>query len=274
MNYTKIPATTFQNIQLNAGILVEAFDPSTGEVAGLVGATTGGVKFGAIPTYTDYGEDIDNCPKNTKEMKKQDSVEVKLGGTFVTITPNTAKGMIGAADIDPNNANHIIPRKDLEDGDFTDLWWVGDYSDVNSGADAGFCAIHLKNVLNTAGFQIQSTDKGKGQFAFEYTAHFSMANQDEVPYDVYVKGGGSTAPFILLDRHSLNLTVNQEVTLGVTKYPANATVTWASSASGKASVTSAGKVKGLEAGDTTITATITVDGHTYNDTCLVVVAAE
>ena len=33
-----------------------------------------------------YGDDIDNCPKNTKELKKLDSWEAKMSGTFVTVT--------------------------------------------------------------------------------------------------------------------------------------------------------------------------------------------
>lgn len=54
--------------------------------------------------------------------------------------------------------------------------------------------------------------------------------------------------------------------------PANATVTWASSAEAKATV-SDGLVSGVAAGKTNITASITVDGTTYSDTCAVTVTA-
>lgn len=192
MKYTKIPETAFQNIQMNAGILVSSFTPATGEIEGLMGATTGGVSFTATPTYSDYGEDIDNCPKNTKELKKLDSWEVTMGGTFVTITAETAKKLIASADVDGSDATHIIPRNDVESGDFQDIWWIGDYSDVNDGTNAGFCAVHMINALNTGGFQIQSTDKGKGNFAFEFTGHYSMNAQDTVPFEVYIKQGTST----------------------------------------------------------------------------------
>ena len=75
MKYTKIPETTFQNIQLNAGVLLSSFTPSSATVSGeaIIGATTGGINFTATPTYIDFGEDIDNCPKNMKELKKLDS---------------------------------------------------------------------------------------------------------------------------------------------------------------------------------------------------------
>lgn len=189
MKFTQIPATTFENLQMNAGILVDNFTPATGAIGKLLGATTGGINFSDTIEYSDLGEDIDNCPKNTKELKKVNSRDVKMGGTFVTVSASMGKMLSAVADIDEDNATHIIPRADLEQSDFSDLWWVGDYSDINTGDNAGFLAIHLKNALNTNGFNIQSTDKGKGQFAFEFTGHYSIEAQDEVPYDMYIQAG-------------------------------------------------------------------------------------
>ena len=191
MKYTQIPADTFSRLQLNAGILLTSFTPSTGEVtsSSIIGATTGGVEFTATPEFEDFGEDIDNCPKNTKELKKLTSWEVTMSGTFVTLDKATVKLLIGAADNDGTDTTKVIPRADLEDTDFTDLWWVGDYSDTNTGTDAGFVAIHMMNALNTGGLQITSSDKAKGQFAFEFTGHVSMATQSVVPFEVYVKAG-------------------------------------------------------------------------------------
>lgn len=64
MKFTRIPENTFKQLQLNAGILTTNFTPASGEVqeAELLGATTGGVSFTATPEYSDWGEDIDNCP--------------------------------------------------------------------------------------------------------------------------------------------------------------------------------------------------------------------
>lgn len=188
MKYTKIPETTFKNLQLNAGVLLSAFDPGTAEVANesIIGATTGGVNFTATPTFSDFGEDIDNCPKNMKELKKLDSWEISLSGTYVTVDANAVKALVGAADV---SGNKITPRNDLKLTDFTDVWWVGDYSDQNGATNGGFVAIHMMNALSTGGFAIQSSDNGKGNFAFTYTAHYSMSAQDTVPFEVYVKAG-------------------------------------------------------------------------------------
>ncbi len=147
------------------------------------------MNFKATPTYKDFGEDIDNCPKNTAELKKLESWEAVLGGTFVTVTAETAKSLLGAADIDEDDETHIVPRNDILAGDFEDLWWIGDYSDENGDNNGGFCAIHVMNGLNTDGFQIQSTDKEKGKFSFNYTAHYKMSEPDKVPFEIYIKAG-------------------------------------------------------------------------------------
>lgn len=188
MRFTRIPETTFQNLQLNAGVLLSDFDTSTGTVeeADLLGATSGGVNFTATPTYSDWGEDVDNCPVNVKELKKLDSWAVTMSGTFVTVTTNLAKTLVGAADSD---ATKVTPRNDVAVDDFTDLWWVGDYSDKNGDTKGGYVAIHMLNGLSTGGFQLQSANRAKGQFAFEFTGHYSIEDQNKVPFEVYIKAG-------------------------------------------------------------------------------------
>ena len=90
-----------------------------------------------------------------------------------------------------SGVDKIVPRTELVTADFQTVWWVGDYSDVNTGTGAGFLAIKLMNALSTGGFQIQSGDKAKGNFAFTFTGHFSNDAQDTVPYEIYVKQGVS-----------------------------------------------------------------------------------
>ena len=188
MKYTKIPETTFKNLQLNAGVLLSAFNPESATVSdeSIIGATTGGVNFTATPTFSDYGEDIDNCPKNMKELKKLDSWDITMSGTYVTVDVNAVKTLVGAADV---SGNKITPRNDLKLTDFTDVWWVGDYSDQNGETNGGFVAIHMMNALSTGGFAIKSSDNGKGNFAFTYTAHYSIDAQNTVPFEVFVKAG-------------------------------------------------------------------------------------
>lgn len=191
MKFTKIPSDAFQKLQINAGILTTDFTPATGTIgeAGQIGATTGGVTFTATPTFSDFGEDIDNCPKNMKELKKLDSWEAKMTGTFVNADTAIAKRLCGAADIGTTDTTKVTPRNDLSSADFGDIWLVGDYSDKNGETNGGFIAIKLINALSTGGFQLQTSDKAKGQFAFEFTGHYSMSAQDTVPFEIYIKAG-------------------------------------------------------------------------------------
>ena len=200
MEFTKYPTDTFKQLVINAGVLVTDFDPTNAsvDVDDILGATTGGINFTATPSFTDFGEDIDNVPKNTKELKRIDDWEVKMSGTFVAINAETARFLAGPADLTAASGK-ITPRDTLdltaETGDFRDIWLVADYSDKNTtstgttSTSAGYCAIKMMNALSTGGFQIQTTDKEKGQFSFEFTAHYSKDAADTVPFEIYIKAG-------------------------------------------------------------------------------------
>ena len=276
MKYTQIPETTFKNLQMNAGIIVDSFNPATGEIGNLLGATTGGLNFTDTMEFKDFGEDIDNCPKNMMELKKLDNHDVVVGGTFVTMSADTAKILAGAADVDRVDATHIVPRNDLLLKDFKDIWMIGDYSDVNTGADAGFLAIHLINALNTGGFQIQTTDKEKGQFAFSFTGHYSMDAQDRVPYEIYIKQGEEAQDTPELTGLSIgSLTLTPAFDTAVTSYTATTTnatntITATVSNGGTATISVNGSI--IENGGTATwnegenTVTVTVDLVVYTVT--------
>ena len=201
MKFTQIPTDTFEKLQLNAGLLVKGatgFVPSTGVLttANILGATSGGIQVSCVPSFIDFGEDVDNCPKNMMELKKLDSWECKISGTFVTVSTTLAKLMLGAADIDATDTTKVTPRVDVLESDFEDVWFVGDYSDKNGATNGGFVAVHMLNALSTGGFSLQTGDKEKGQFTAEFTGHVSMDAQTVVPMEFYIQEGSaeSTTP--------------------------------------------------------------------------------
>ena len=106
----------------------------------------------------------------------------------MTVSAALAGQLAAAADVTAASGK-ITPRRDIALTDFKDLWLVGDYSDINDDTNGGFVAIKMMNTLSTGGFQLKTSDKAKGQFAFEFTAHFSMDAQDTVPFEIYVKAG-------------------------------------------------------------------------------------
>lgn len=77
-------------------------------------------------------------------------------------------------------------------------------------------------------------------------------------------------PSVTLDKKTLTVQEDATATLTATTVPADAEVTWASSDNTKASV-SDGVVTGEAEGSANVTASITVDGETYTDTCAVTV---
>lgn len=172
--FTRIPESTFEGLQVDAGILLRQFDPANPVVADedIICATTGGINPQCIPSYSDLGEDVDNCPPNMAELKRLDGFDCKIATTALGNDPETIRLALGAAD---KAGKRIVPRRELKLSDFSDLWWVGDR------ADGGFVAICLKNALSTGGFSLQTTKNGKGQISLEITGHVSLAAQNVVP---------------------------------------------------------------------------------------------
>lgn len=186
--FTTYPAEFWKNIQMNAGIMVKGFDAQDGTYTGILGATGDGVTFNPNPTYEDFGSDIDNVPPNTKQLKRIQSYDPALSGTFKTITPELAAQLCPGA----NNTGVITPADTLTDEMFQDVTLLADYSDVNkdgtgtSTQKAGYIAVTIKNALNTSGFQWKSNKDGKGDFAFDFHGHYDLANPDDPPFEIAV----------------------------------------------------------------------------------------
>ena len=178
--FTVIPQDTFDALQLEAGVLLTTFDPTNPTVtdSALVTATTGGITVSCVPEYTDLGEDVDNVPPNMKELKSDPKWTCTISTTGLGTSAELIRMALGAADIDATSGA-IIPRSNLEQTDFSDLWWVGDK------ANGGFVAVKLKNALSTAGFSLQTQKDGKGQVSIELTGHVSINAQDEMPMTFY-----------------------------------------------------------------------------------------
>ena len=183
--FTRIPADTFSQIQTDAGILLYKFDPAHPEDVSeedIICPTTGGITAAAEPTYSDMGEDVDNCPANLLELKHLDSWNCHIDFTSLGTTPKSIRLALGAADVDTENPTHIIPRNSLKTSDAANIWWVGDR------ADSGFVAVCLKRALSTSGFSLQTTKSGKGNTSVTLTGHVSVATQNEVPMEFYSIG--------------------------------------------------------------------------------------
>lgn len=202
MEYTQVPSDAFQKMGFNAGFLCTGFTPSTGAVTGLVGATTGGITIASNPNYVDFGKDVDNVPPNTWQLKRIISYDPSISGTLLSVDNARLKSLIGGAEYGVSgtgqsateDTTHIIPKTELAEADFSDLYFVGDYSDKNngtgsSGTYAGYIVVHLKKAFNNVGLKIKTEKDGKMQFSFEYHGHYDLTDIEDVPYEVYIRSG-------------------------------------------------------------------------------------
>lgn len=183
--FTRVSSDAFDALQLDAGVLLSRFDPSnpyaTPADEDIICTTSGGINPTCTPTYSDFGEDVDNVPNNMLEFKHLDGWECTMAFTSIKFNAEGVKLALGAADVDAltSGATKIVPRRDLTRADFSDIWWVGDK------ADGGAAAICLKNALSTGGFSLQTSKNGKGNISMTLTGHVSLYAQDEMPMEFY-----------------------------------------------------------------------------------------
>lgn len=179
--FTKISSEAFNSIQTKAGMLLKSFNPASPAEPKddeIVTATTGGINPVCTPTFTDFGEDIDNVPNNTKELKQVSGWDCSIATTALEASPYVIRLALGVADIDSENSK-IVPRRDVELTDFSDIWWVGET------LNGGWVAIRLINALSTGGFSLQTSKDGKGTIGLTITGHVSITDQSTVPMEFY-----------------------------------------------------------------------------------------
>lgn len=187
---TGLRASTFENLQLNAGMFLANFDYSTATDAAtlgallkterektsgsaLIGATRGGGTFVCTPNTRSI--EADGKREEWKGSSVNDGWTIKLTTTLLEINATNLKRSFGTADVTDTEKKHTIKiRTDIKDADYIEsLVWVGDTS-------KGYVLIAIKNALNTAGATLTWTDKGEGTIPVEFTAH-----QDGVETDGY-----------------------------------------------------------------------------------------
>ena len=214
--FTRIASDAFDALQTDAGVLLTEFDPLNPYVtptdAQIVATTTGGINPTCTATYSDYGSDVDNVPNDMKEFKHLDGWACAMGFTSIKFNAANTVWALGAADQTTlsNGVKKIVPRRNLSQGDFKDLWWVGDK------ADGGAYAVRLINALSTGGLNIQTTKNGKGTMQQTITGHVSINDQDTMPmefYEIPAQSASSTYPV----KNSLTHATNTNSATSVTK---------------------------------------------------------
>lgn len=268
---------TFQKLQLNAGIFLMGFDPSSytdadalrtalaTEIASgtkLLGATRGGGTF--VATSEIREPDVDGKRYRFVGGAFVDSVDAQLTGTLVEIRPEVYAKVLATGEVSTNGLKKTIKMHTaIQNGDYIqNLVWVGDMS------DGGLVVIVLKNALNNNGMTLTFTDKGEGTIPFEFHAYQnSVEDYDYAPFEVIFLGK-IAAPGVSVTPSFSEIAVGGTVALTAVGNPSGGSVSWASDDTSVATVSS-GTVTGVAVGTVTITATYTKGGDTAIDKVIV-----
>ena len=185
-SWSQVTQESLDLVQVQAGMILTSFStttPTAPTADSVLCATTGGIQADCIPSFEDFGEDIDNCPNNTKEMKRITGWDCTLSFTALDMSGEVFKMALGAAILTAETVAHpeiVEPRAQVAVQDFTDLWFVSERIDEK------IIAIQLKNALSTGGFSYKTQKNGKGQLTVTITGHVSIASQDEVPMNFFI----------------------------------------------------------------------------------------
>lgn len=177
-NYSNLPENVWETLARNAGMLVESFTPEGRIVGAQLGATNGGVNVYCTPVFKDNGDDVDNCPKESKELKEILRYDCGLSGTFISAGKDTIKRLLPAF---TESGNKFVPSVDLQLENFKELWYILDYG------KGGYIAVKLIDALSTAGLNFQTVSEGKTRFTFTFTGHSSVSAPEVVPMEFYVE---------------------------------------------------------------------------------------
>jgi len=196
---------TFENLQLNAGIILKDCDYSeianagtlktaieaavagtTGALGTIVGATRGGGSF--TVTREMRSPEVDGKRYGFVGDTFVDSVEAQLSTTLIEMTPDNLVDAFGSATKTTSGAKTTIKLGtaiDTEDY-LENICWVGDIS------DGRYVLICLKNALNQADFSLTWTDKGEGTLPVEFHAKQSDVNDyDYAPFEIIYFGAAT-----------------------------------------------------------------------------------
>lgn len=179
---TKVSADAAQNMQVDAGILLNTFDvtnPVEPSDSDIVCATSGDFSITCQPETEDFFEDVNNAPNNTMEGKRITGWNCQLTVNCLEVTEETLVLGLGAADIGSDGGVH--PRVQYRIADFKGLYWIGDMVDENK-----ILCVVMDHTVSTGGLSLTTTKNGKGQLELELTPHASLANMDKVPMSFYV----------------------------------------------------------------------------------------
>lgn len=199
MQYTQLPIEPFKSIAFDAGALASEFDVKTGVIVrkNILFATTGGSSFNPNLQTTDLFDDMDNAKTGTMQGFTITGCDPHLSTTVLTmnednidkVMPNVTISEVEDVTAEGIDVYKVTPFDGMADeNSFFDLWIITNYGTMtmkDRKTVNGFFVIHMKNCLNTTGFQQQTTKDGKVKYSVDFKAFYDTENIEDVPYEIY-----------------------------------------------------------------------------------------
>lgn len=258
---TAARAEGFKHVLLNVGALFKDFDvtqytttaalktalaSALADESKCLGMTRGGGSFKTSRAMRQI--EADGLRYRYVGDTTTDSIDATLNFTFIELSPkNIEMGLTASNETVSGQVTKITPRTRIEVGDYIQNLVLA--TDLNDG---GVMLIHFKNALNTADFTVSYTDKGEATYPLEFHPYQSnLEDFDTAPFDIYIYAPDT----ITLNKSTLAITGTGTGSITATTVPSGATVTWASTNTGVATVSS-GTVTGVAPGTCYVTASL------------------
>ena len=187
--FSGFSAGTAKHLQLDAGAFLKNFDPAqdtweSAKATKLIGATSGGGSFSAVPTVRRI--EVDGVKGAVKGLETIDEWAVTLTANVKEITAESIKLALGAASYEvdsssPANYTKITGNNQIQDADYlTNMAWVGRLS----GSEKPVIIV-VKNALSTNGLTISFADKAEGVIPVTITGHYTQDDLETPPFEIY-----------------------------------------------------------------------------------------
>lgn len=183
-----LTADTPKHLLLDAGAFFKNYDLSQTfeqnvSAGKLIGATSGGGSFSAVPTVRRI--EIDGAKENVEELQTIDQWVVTMANNVKEITVNSLKIALGAAGSStassPSGYTEISGKTDFEASDYADnITWVGRLSKSEKPV-----IIQILNAISLGGLSLTMADKSEAVIPITLTGCYSLDDLCTPPFRIY-----------------------------------------------------------------------------------------
>jgi len=187
-NYSGYTAETPKSLLLDAGAFFKNFYVGTDTFASavtagkLIGATSGGGTFSAIPTIRKI--EVDGIKGAAKGLQVIDEWVITLMANVKEVKKSTIQNALAASSVDTaTSANYdiITAKNEIALTDYIDnITWVGLLSGTNAPV-----VIQVYNALNTGGLTVNVADKAEAVLALTFMGHYTDTDLNTPPFKIY-----------------------------------------------------------------------------------------